>query len=348
MTQIRPHISGGEHTRTLFCLLISVVALLFVFAGTPASQATAAGGEYQWPMKPFDRPHPIRGSFGDPRTLFRAPPTLAGVLRGDGSFAHHFGVDIATPDGTKIYPVLSGVVSKVTPDWVAVDVGNGRVFQYWHIIAVVREGDAARPGQTVLGRTKDGFGHVHFSELKDGLAVNPLRAGGLTPYKDTTVPRVEEITLRGTSTGPDLVPNLVGGKVQFVAEAYDSPELAIPWPWNNMPVSPAKIAWRIQHITGRVVVRTRVAEDVRYTIPRREHFWEYYARGTFQNFSVFAKHYSYGEPGRFLFKLGKTPFDTRSLRDGVYELVVTASDIAGNASSTSLRFTVDNDLEVRS
>jgi hypothetical protein len=109
-----------------------------------------------------------------------------------------------------------------------------------------------------------------------------------------------------------------------------------------MPVSPAKIAWRIQHITTRVVVRTRVAEDVRYTIPRREHFWEYYARGTYQNFSVFAKHYSYGEPGRFVFKLTKTPFDTRSLRDGVYDLIVTASDIAGNASTSSLRFTVRN------
>ena len=148
--------------------------------------------------------------------------------------------------------------------------------------------------------------------------------------------------MRGSETGRDLVPNMVHGTVLMVTEAYDSPELAIPAPWNNMPVSPAKITWRIEHMTGRVVVRTREARNVLLTIPRREHYWEYYARGTFQNMSVFAHHYSYGQPGRFLFKLTKSEFDTRSLRDGVYDLVVTVSDIAGNSSSSSLRFTIRN------
>jgi hypothetical protein len=84
------------------------------------------------------------------------------------------------------------------------------------------------------------------------------------------------------------------------------------------------------------------------TIPRRERYWDYYARGTFQNMSVFAKHYSYGQPGRFLFKLTKGAFDTSQLRNGVYDLAVTVSDIQGNSSSTSLRFTVENGPEVQS
>ena len=342
MTKIKTQISGGERTRTLFLLFASVVASLFVLAGTPTHQAVAAGGEYQWPVKPFDQPHPIRGSFGDPRTIFRAPPTEEGVLRGGGSFAFHFGVDISAPGGTNVYPVISGVVSTVTSHWVGVDVGDGRVFQYWHITPTVREGDRATIGKTVLGITTDYFQHLHFSELQDGRPVNPIRAGGLSPYVDTTIPLVKEITLRGTATGPDLVPNMVHGKVLLIAEAYDRPELAIPAPWNNMPVSPAKITWRIQHMTGRIVVRTRVARDVRVTIPKQERYWEYYARGTFQNMSVFGKHYSYGQPGCFLFKLTKSSFDTTSLRDGVYDLVVTVTDIAGNSSKSALRFTIRN------
>ena len=34
--------------------------------------------------------------------------------------------------------------------------------------------------------------------------------------------------------------------------------------------------------------------------------------------------------------------DTRTLRDGVYDLIVKASDIRGNSGSQTLRFTVHN------
>jgi hypothetical protein len=297
-------------------------------------------------MKPFDKPHAIRGSFGDPRTVFAAPPTNSGLMTGGGKFNFHWGVDISAPDGTKVYPALSGVVSAVTPTWVAVDVGNGRSFQYWHIKPTVHRGDHATAGKTLLGITMDGFQHLHFSELKNGAPVNPLRAGGLAPYADTTVPAVTAITMRRSHTSGDLMPNLIGGRVLMVVEAYDRPEMQIPWPWNNMPVTPARITWRIQRMTGRIVVPTHVARDVRFHNPRNEQYWDYYARGTFQNMSVFAKHYSYGQPGSFLFKLTRSPFDTATVRDGVYDLIVTVSDIAGNSSSRALRFTIENREEV--
>ena len=41
-------------------------------------------------------------------------------------------------------------------------------------------------------------------------------------------------------------------------------------------------------------------------------------------------------------KLTRAPFDTRRLKDGVYDLVVTVKDIRGNQSSQSRRFTVHN------
>jgi hypothetical protein len=82
--------------------------------------------------------------------------------------------------------------------------------------------------------------------------------------------------------------------------------------------------------------------DFRTTIPPDDAFWSVYARGTFQNMSVFGKHYSYLQPGCFLFRLTRTPFDTTRLRDGVYDIIVTATDISGNSSSLSRRFTIHN------
>ena len=58
--------------------------------------------------------------------------------------------------------------------------------------------------------------------------------------------------------------------------------------------------------------------------------------------SVFGKHYSYMQPGRYLYRLSRSPLDTRTLNDGVYDLVVTVTDIRGNSTHDSLRFTVHN------
>ena len=55
------------------------------------------GGVYSWPLKPFDRAHPVRGYFNDPRISGR-------------SRAFHFGIDISAPNGTPVYAVRGGVV----------------------------------------------------------------------------------------------------------------------------------------------------------------------------------------------------------------------------------------------
>ena len=74
----------------------------------------------------------------------------------------------------------------------------------------------------------------------------------------------------------------------------------------------------------------RATVDFRVNEPPAAAFWNVYERGTFQNMSVFGKHYSYLQPGNFLFKLTPAPIDTRQLHDGVYEVVVTATDTCGN------------------
>ena len=336
MNTLTAHISRGARRRTILFLVSCIVA-----AGW-SSAASAASGGYGWPVKPFDRPHPIRGSFGDPRTVFLAPPTQAGLLTGSGAFSFHFGVDISAPDRTSVYPVVSGTVTQVTNDWVGVDVGNGRSFQYWHIKPAVKRGQHVDTDKTVLGTILGGCQHVHFTELQDGHAVNPLALGHLAPYSDTTKPSVENISFRATETGPDLMPTFIRGRVEMVAEAYDTPALSVPGAWHGMPVAPALVTWRIQGLAGKILVHETIAADFRSTIPANSLFWSYYARGTYQNMSVFGPHYSWRQPGCFLFKLTRAPFDTKSLHDGVYDLVVTATDIRGNHSSLSRRITIHN------
>jgi murein DD-endopeptidase MepM/ murein hydrolase activator NlpD len=331
----------GARRRIVIALCTAAIVAAFVGAAVPRSDASrnsAVASSYQWPVKPFDRPHPVRGNFGDPRTLFRAPPTLRGVLSGAGSFSLHRGIDISAPNGASVYPVKSGVVSHVDRDWVRVDSDGGHAFEYWHLHVAVQEGTRVHAYETVLGHVMAPAMHVHLTELQNGRAVNPLAPGHIGPYDDTTTPRVTSIALKSASRHEDLLPNLVHGRIAIVVEAEDEPTIHAPGQWRGLPVSPALLSWEIRTWQGRHVTRRRVAIDFRSGLPRGEEFWQVYERGTYQNMAVFGGHYSWGQRGSYLYKL--STFDTRGLRPGAYDIVVIASDTRGNTSSAKRRFLV--------
>jgi murein DD-endopeptidase MepM/ murein hydrolase activator NlpD len=333
------------HTRIRIAaaLVITVAAALVVASSSPAAHTASAA--YGWPVKPFDRPHPVRGGFGDPRTVFAGPPTQRTLMSGNGSFQFHNGVDISAPDGTAVYPVEPGTVETVMHEWIGVTGADGRSFRYWHITPTVHLGQHVETDVTVLGRIIKGCGHVHLSEFDGGIAVNPLAAGHLSPYSDNTKPVVDSISFRNNSTGDALMPEIVAGRVEVVAGAHDLPNLPVPGAWHGLPIAPALLTWRVQKAdTGKVVVPTRVAFDFRAELPANPDLWSVYARGSQQNMSVFGKHYSYMQPGKYLFRLTPNGFDTHTLRNAVYDLVVTVADIRGNQSTSSLRFTVANAL----
>ncbi len=318
-------------------------------AGPQVAQATGPAGKQQhavsgqafgYPIKPFNEEHPIRANFGDPRMQFQGPPTLKTLLHGNGSFSFHQGVDISAPNGTAVYPVVDGTVTLVSHEWIRVTSGD-RAFEYWHIRPLVHNGDHVSADQTVLGHINKPSGHVHLTEYENGHVVNPLLPGRLTPYHDSTRPNVRSIALRRTDKGQDLFPTFVRGRVEIVTDAYDMPTMAVQGEWHGLPTTPALISWRIQKVTGRIVVPERIAVDYRTTVPQNSAFWHVFARGTYQNMCVFGKHYNYMQRGTYLFKLA-TQFDTHTLRDGVYDLVVTATDVRGNTDSQSLRITVHN------
>ena len=65
----------------------------------------------------------------------------------------------------------------------------------------------------------------------------------------------------------------------------------------TLSVTPALITWQIRNFAGRIIVPQRIAVDFRTTVPSDSAFWRVYARGTFQNQTIFGRHYSYQQRG---------------------------------------------------
>jgi len=263
---------------------------------------------YAWPVKPFRVQHPVRGFFGDPR-----------IANHGRSRQFHFGVDISAPNGTPVYATLTGRVHihplhRHTVEIVGAD---GTEFSYWHVLPTVRTGDHVVAYRTVIGRIEEPYGHVHFSERRNSRYLNPLRPGGMGPYADHTQPLVRAVALdrrRGL----------------LVAEAYDTPPLAIPRPWHDLPVMPSLVRWRLLDASGRSVLGWRDAVDFRSTIPPASAFDVVWAPGATQN--------HVRAPGRFRLALLRS---LSGVRSGRYVVEVAVSDTRRNTSRERFRVAIE-------
>jgi len=337
----------------------AVFALLFVGAGGRAPEAAASVSTesiarssrcdrppasalaYGWPVKPFRRQHPVRGNFGDPRTLTSEVDLGADTPRSPGSFTFHNGVDISAPTGTPVYPVVSGIARIGYGDEVIVATNDDRVFQYFHIRPSIRPEQRVIAYRTVLGRVRPEWLHVHLTEI-DGFRVhNPADPGHLEPYHDHTAPQVVALDFDARD-GDTLDPNRLHGRILIAADAKDTPPLPVPGAWLVHPVAPALVRWRMTAANGTVVVPWTTVADFRHTEPPNRDFWHVYAAGTYQNFPVFGHHYFFGHPGRYLFNLTPKRLDTTRLPDGDYHITVRAADVCGNRGTLSQQVRIRN------
>ncbi len=205
---------------------------------------------YRWPVKPFGTQHPVRGFLGDPRFANHGE-----------SRQFHFGIDISAPNGTPVYATLSGTayIHPLHSTTIEIVGANDLEFSYWHVIPTIRSGQRVVAYKTVIGHIEAPYGHVHFSEMRGGRYLNPLRPGAMGPFVDDTRPRVQSVVVRDG---------------MLVAETYDETPLAVPRPWHDLPVMPALVRWRLLDAAGRVATGWSTAADFRLTIPPASEFDE--------------------------------------------------------------------------
>lgn len=257
---------------------------------------------YAWPLRPFRAQHPVRGFFGDPR-----------IANQQRSRQFHFGIDISGPNGTPVYATITGrvYIHSLHATTVAVVGDDGTEFSYWHVIPAIRSGQRAVAYKTVLGHIEAPYGHVHFSERRDGRYLNPLRPGALGPYGDATRPWLHRLTVEARNG--------------IVAEVRDETQLAVPRPWHDLPVMPAFVRWRLLTTTGRVVRPWETLVDLRMTIPSKSEFDTVWAPGVTQN--------HVRAPGRYRLTLADRD-DVNALPVGRYLVEIAVSDTRGNARRT--------------
>jgi hypothetical protein len=330
MATVKHHLNArGGLRRTMVVVAATVVAALAATCNISRSATTFpplgiqvvsqthgsphARASYGWPLRPFNRPHPVRAYLNDPRIL--------GSAR-----SFHFGIDISVQKGHRVpvYAVAAGTASLVDSE--AVMVQGARSFGYWHVIPAVRSGEHVQRHQ-LIGRSL-GWNHIHFAEYSGGNWINPLRPGGLGPYSDTTVPTVTTLTFE--RHGATLARDHLTGTCDLILEAFDTAASVTPAPW---PVTPAYIRWRLLR-NGRPANAWKRVLDSRENLPK-EQFDSVYAGGTAQNHP--------GVPGRYRFLLARG-WATAKLANGRYEIEVQAGDIRANSVTARIDLAVENGL----
>ena len=99
-------------------------------------------------------------------------------------------------------------------------------------------------------------GHLHLTELRGTCAVNPLAPGHLKPYEDAVRPEV--VALGAVDRGGALLdPARLAGPFGLVAQAQALPPFPVPPPWQDLPLTPAAVRWRLTANDGRAVSRGR-------------------------------------------------------------------------------------------
>jgi hypothetical protein len=271
---------------------------------------------YPWPVKPFDKQHPVRAYFNDPRIA-------------DASHAFHFGIDVSAPDGTAVYSVTPGkVFIEDKGNAIGVQAPDGRAFGYWHVAPAVAHHQQVGLHE-LLGHIEAGWGHVHLAENYRKVYRDPIRPGALTPFVDVGNPTVSKIMFRRGAT--EIDPDSVSGLVTICCTAFDTTPILVLPPWSHMPVAPALLRFRVVRF-GKSVVPWRTGVDLR-TFRTPDAFHVLYGPETRQNHP--------NKPGLYCFLLAHD-WNSARFPNGNYRIDVEASDIHGNRAVSNLAFAIRN------
>ncbi len=208
------------------------MASILTRATPPIGAGRVPGLNIGWPIKAFSSPHPVRATFGEPRGLVGVAGA-AGLSGGAlsqflatlnplavvGRRIIHHGIDIAAPDGTKVFAVTDGVAQ------VGGGTGYGRwvqvgPFRYIHLKNTVGAGTRVKAFTTVLGTIFPGQGHVHLTRFYRGMPVNPLHFGWPHGYEDHAAPFIQNL-IAMKPNGQRISLDELSGPVALVVRAED-------------------------------------------------------------------------------------------------------------------------------
>ena len=324
-----------------------------------------------WPVAPTHVQHPVRGAFLDPRGVDDT-----------GLSGYHFGIDVSIDDrhpeagapaglSHRVYAVESGRVSEPPRDGTRpcadrrLQVGH---FAYWHVSPIVAARGYVKAGEQI-GWSCLGVWHVHVSEWQRfrgrQVWVNPLHRGGrIAPYVDTAAPLVNALvfvnppaqpwlptkTLAQQDAATRLPPGRLHGLVELRANIGDSQSflgfLADNRAWPTV-FTPYRVSVTIRaRRSGKTVMRrTSFQADQLPQTPYIVH----YAPGTIEDDNMqecvgppqrttCAGTYWYRPFSQFTHEY----WDTRTMPNGLYDVTVRASDLAGNTTTRTVTVSVRN------
>jgi hypothetical protein len=241
-------ITRRKGTRGLACIILAVAIAggaavpamargvrvhPFTLARVNARCFFAPSVQAMWPIRPFHRPHPIRGGFNEPR-----------------GNVPHIGLDIEAPDRAPVYAMTSGRITSIG--------GLGKpherfflagTYWYWHVTpaAGITDGTYVSRGQ-LIGHVWPDWRHVHLSELASCGLVDPRRPTGvLHDPANTERPSIGELSA--------FVAN---------ANAYRRFKLSAVASSGGPPDDPAKPV-RLNNLHGRIDFRAPISDTPRHT-----------------------------------------------------------------------------------
>jgi len=312
---------------------------LFTLRTTDACfYAPPVPGSSGWPLAPVHTPHPIRGSFNEPRT--------------DAN--RHFGVDIqALRDSAPVYSIAPGVVLSIQDTHIAVGT-LGHYYTYWHVrpLGGVAKGVRVAAHQ-LIGWTMVRSRHVHMAEWYAPCGyVDPRRpTGALRTPQNVEWPRIGPIrafaayanafiplTIGSDPAGlvdPDPERSLTDlrGKVDFRASITDMPVLRMRYQ-PQIPLMVAAIRGYLAPATNRLLhigPIYHVYDGARLFNPTAG-IWHAWAFGTYRTNDCYMPWHGTCGADYVWHASGRYGIDFKTIPDGNYQFCVQAITI--NAERT--------------
>ena len=319
------------------------LALIALVAACLAPSGAAA---YSWPFKPFNKQHPIRGFFGDPRTVY-LNGVLVGRLRrarlllvppGDRHLRARRHADLPRRKRHRALPRRRDAQRRCRPEQGG---RRGRLPVLPHRPdrrrgrAGDREEDDPRlRAAAVPARALDGDQR---HALGEPVAAGPSDA--VCRPHEADDPRRRRSATRPARCRPPLG---LCGRIELAVDAFDTPPVPVPGKFRGLPVAPALVRWNIarleRHRRRPVAHRRRLPHDR----PRqRAASPTSMPRAPTRTRRASATSSTRRCPASYLFLLAGN-FDTTSLANGVYRLTARVSDERGNTATFTERFSVLN------